>query len=94
MRDYFRMGDSSIVIGELSMHNFKIGQLVEVKDKTPKPPKHHKKRLKKWLDNHFNGEVVKIRGDDMLIKNLDSSNSVIDYTFWIYENSNQIVIPK
>lgn len=62
-----------------------IGEAVVVKNNLPMPPKHHHKKRKAWDAWNFNGEVLDtdVRRNQVLIKNLDASNPVIEYRLWI-----------
>lgn len=68
------------------MSNFTIGQVVNISDKRPKPPRHHKKKLKEWESNHFRGVIKSLREDRncVLVKNTEATISgVIEFTFEI-----------
>jgi hypothetical protein len=73
----------------LSMSNFTIGQVVNISDKRPKPPRHHRKKLKEWESNHFKGVIKELREDKhcVLVENTAATiPGVIEFNFEISLN--------
>ena len=77
------------------MSKFIIGQVVNVSDKRPKPPKHHTKKLKEWESNHFRGVIKELREHNncVVVENTDARiPGVIEFNFEIPLNDSVMKI--
>lgn len=45
---------------DIKTANDNIGKMVHRTDGTPKPPKHHTKKVRKWEEANFSGRLVEI----------------------------------
>ncbi len=67
------------------MNTYKLGQKVKVSPVKPRPPAHHKKLLRNWLLDNYEGEIVEVQGDFIMVNkhNIEFSK-IIQFIMQVY----------